>query len=216
MLAVGSIVVTGTIQGLRQIGSLDGLTGTSYGKLLIWKLIAVAAVIGVAAVARASTHGRLTLTTASVGAAGTGFDRPRLRRAITIESVLAIAVVVVTSLLMAANPSEATASAPFSSTLTSGGYLTQISVTPGRVGANEMHIYLSSPNGSLDQPDNVTVTIQDPSRDVDPINIEVAKAGAGHVINNAATFPYPATWRLVVTARYGFEEVKFSADVKIV
>jgi copper transport protein len=216
LLAVASVVVTGTLQGFRQVGSVDGLTGTSYGKLLIWKLIAVAAVIGVAAVARASTHGRLVMTTASVGAAGTGFDRPRLRRAIIIESVVAIAIVIVTSLLMAANPSEATASAPFSTTLTSGGYLSQISVTPGRVGANEMHIYLSSPNGSLDQPDNVTVTIQDPSRDVDPINIEVAKAGAGHVINNGATFPYPATWRLVVTARYGFEEVKFSADVKIV
>jgi copper transport protein len=216
LLAVASVVVTGTIQGFRQVGSLDALTGTSYGKLLIWKLVAVAAVIGLASVARASTHGRLVMTTASVGAAGAGFDRPRLRRAVTIESMLAVAVIVVTSLLMAANPSEATASTPFSSTLTSGGYLAQISVTPGRVGANEMHVYLSSPNGTLDQPDNVTVTIQDPSRDVDPIEINVVKAGAGHVINNAATFPYPATWTLVVTARYGFDEVKFSADVKIV
>jgi copper transport protein len=215
-LAVASVVVTGTIQGLRQVGSIDGLTGTSYGKLLIWKLIAVAAVLVVASVARASTHGRLALTGASVGAAGAGFDRPRLRRAITIEAVLAVAVIIVTSFLMAANPSEATASAPFSTTLTSEGYLATITVAPARVGANEMHIYLSSPNSSLVQPDNVTVTIQDPSRDVDPIKIDVSKAGAGHVINNAATFPYPATWKLVVTARYGFDEVTFSADVKVV
>ena len=216
LLAIASIVVTGTIQGFRQVGSLDALTGTSYGKLLIWKLVAVAGVIAVAAVARAATHGRLALTTATVGAAGVGFDRGRLRRALTIESALAIAVVVVTSLLMSANPSQATASAPFSSTLTSEGYLATITVAPGRVGLNEVHIDLSSPNSSLVQPDDVTVTIQDPSRDVDPIEIEVAKAGAGHVISNAATFPYPATWRLVVTARYEFEEVSFSADVKVV
>jgi copper transport protein len=221
-LAVISVVVSGTIQGFRQVGSLDGLTGTSYGKLLIWKLIAVAAVLGIAAVARASTHGRLTLNPApasapvSVGAAAGGFDRPRLLRAITIEAALAAVVVVVTSVLMASNPSQASATAPFSSTLTSSGYLATITVSPGRVGANEMHIYLSSPNSSLVQPDAVTVTIQDPSRDVDPIKIDVTKAGAGHVINNSASFPYAATWRLVVTARYGFDEVKFSADVKVV
>jgi copper transport protein len=190
--------------------------------LLIWKLIAVAAVLGIAAVARASTHGRLTLkpapaaAPASVGAAAGGFDRPRLRRAVTLEAILAVVVIVITSLLMASNPSQASATAPFSSTITSGGYLATITVSPGRVGANELHIYLSSPNSSLVQPDAVDVTIQDPSRDVDPIKIEVTKAGAGHVINNGASFPYATTWRLVVTARYGFDEVKFSADVKVV
>jgi copper transport protein len=222
MLAVATVVVSGAVQGLRQVGSLDALTATSYGKLLIWKLIAVAGVLAVAAVARRATHGRLSLTSplvgASVGAAAAddGFDRPRLRRAVSIEVVLAAAVVVVTSLLMAANPSQAVASAPFSSTLTSNGYLATITVAPGRVGSNEVHVYLSSPNSSLDQPDAVSVTIQDPARDVNPITIDVTKAGAGHVISNAASFPYAATWRLVVTARYGFDEVKFTADVKVV
>ncbi len=222
IVAVATIVVSGSVQALRQVGSFDALTGTSYGKLLIWKLVIVAAVFGVAAVARQSTHGRLSLTNpvveASVGAAGVdeGFDRGRLQRAITIESMLAVAVVVVTSLLMAANPSAATASAPFSSTLTSNGYLANISVAPARVGSNELHVYLSSPNSSLEQPDAVKVTIQDPSRDIDPIAIDVGKAGAGHYINNAATFPYATTWRLVVTARYGFDEVVFTTDVKIV
>jgi copper transport protein len=222
LLAVTTVVVSGTIQGFRQVGSLDGLTSTSYGKLLIWKLIAVAAVLAVAAVARASTHGRLlSLRRPAIGlsvgaASGTVYDRPRLRRAITVESLLAVAVVVVTSLLMAANPSQATASAPFSSTQTSNGYLATITVSPGRVGANEMHLYLSSPNSSLDQPDAVTVTIQDPSRGVDPITIDTTKAGAGHFINNAASFPYAATWTLVLKARYGFDEVVFTADVRVV
>jgi copper transport protein len=222
LLAVTSIVVTGTIQGFRQIGSIDGLTGTSYGKLLIWKVVAVAGILVVATVARASTHGRLSLrsaavpTPASVGAASAGFDRARLRRAISIETFLAVVVVVVTSLLMASNPSEASASAPFSSTLTSAGYLATIDVAPARVGANEVHIYLSSPNSSLEQFDNATVTIQDPSRNVDPIKIDVLRAGADHVISNAATFPYAATWTMVVKVRYGFKEVVFTADVKVV
>ena len=220
LLAVVTVVVTGTIQGFRQVGSWDALTSTDYGKLLIWKLIAVAAVLAVAAVARAATHGRLVVARprveASVGAAAVGsYDRARLRRAVTLESILAVVVIVITSLLMASNPSEATAAAPFSATLTSEGYLATITVAPGRVGSNEVHIFLSSPNSSLDQPDDVKVTIQDPARDVDPISLTVSKAGAGHVISTA-TFPYAATWRMVVTARYEFDEVKFNADVEIV
>jgi copper transport protein len=224
-VAMTTIVVSGVAQAVRQVGSLDALTGTSYGKLLIWKLIVVAGVLAVAAVARRSIHGRLfnrSLTLASVGASvgaaavDDDFDRGRLRRAISIESVLAIVIVVITSLLMAANPSQAAVSAPFSSTLTSNGYLATVTVAPARVGPNDLHIYLSSPNSSLDQPDAVTVTIDDPFRDVNPITLDVTKAGAGHYISNAATFPYAATWRLVVTARYGFDEVVFTNDVKVV
>ena len=222
MVAVTTVVISGSIQGLRQIGSLDALTGSSYGKLLIWKLVIVGAVLAVAAVARQSTHGRLRARTAaaatSLGAAGSdqGFDRPRLRRAVTFEAMLAVAIVVVTSLLMASNPSLAAASTPFSSTLTSNGYLATINVAPARVGTNDVHLFLSSPSSSLTEPDAITVTIQDPSRGVNPITIDVTKAGPGHYTTNAATFPYAATWQLVVTARYSFDEVVFKADVKVV
>jgi copper transport protein len=215
--AVVVIVASGAMQSLRQVGSFSALTDTSYGRLLIWKLIAVVAALAVAAVARMAVHARLARTRPGARTAvGDGFDRPRLQRAVTIEVLLALAIVVVTSLLMAANPSQATASAPFSATVTSNDYLADIGVAPARVGSNEMHIYLSSPNSSLEQPDAVIVTIQDPSRDVNPIAIDIAKAGAGHFVNNATSFPYAATWRLVVKARYGFQEQTFTADVKVV
>ncbi len=217
LLAVVGLVISGALQGVRQIGSFDALTSTSYGTLLIRKLLAVVAVVAVAAVARKATHGRLTLSSASVGAAvDPTFDRGQLGRAMIVEVVLAAVVVVFTSLLMAANPSQAAAAAPFSSTQTSNGYVATISVSPARVGGNEVHLFVSNPTSSLVQPDAVTVTIQDPSRSVDPITVDVIKAGAGHYINNATTFPYAATWRLTLTARYGFDEVTFTADVKVV
>ena len=225
LLSVGAIVFTGTIQGVRQVGSLDALTGTSYGKLLIWKVVAVAAVLAVATVARRATHGRLGFTAAVAGAslsaatmedtAIDGFDRPRLRRAVSIEAVLGVVVIVITSLLMAANPTKAISTGPFSSTLTSNGYLATVLVDPARVGDDDVHLYLGSPSSSLAQPDAVSVTIQDPSRSVDPIALELEKTGAGHYISSAATFPYAATWRMVITARYGFEEVTFTTDVPI-
>ncbi|MGZ4722694.1 MAG: hypothetical protein ACXV8L_00625, partial [Ilumatobacteraceae bacterium] len=65
-------------------------------------------------------------------------------------------------------------------------------------------------------PDAIAVTIQDPLRGVNPITIDVTKAGPGHYTTNSATFPYAATWRLVATARYGFNEIVFTTDVKVV
>lgn len=54
-LALGAIValiVTGTYQAWRQVGSLDALKSTDYGKLLIAKLVAFAALIVAAAFSR--------------------------------------------------------------------------------------------------------------------------------------------------------------------
>ena len=79
-----------------------------------------------------------------------------------------------------------------------------------------MHIYLSSPGGSLDQPDDVQVQISDPTRDVAPIDIAVQPAGASHYIADTAEFPYAGTWTLTINARYHqFDEIPFTTSVKI-
>ena len=215
-LALGSvavIVVSGIVQSVRQLGSFDALTSTSYGTLLIWKVVAVIVLIGVATLSRRLVHGRL------IGARRPGeivTDVPRLRRAIAVEVVIALAIVTLTSLLMASNPSAEGAGRPFSTQLIDGDYLAVITVDPGRSGPNELHLYLSNAVSSLNQPDEVTVEISDPSRDVAPIEIEIFRSGAGHYTGYEATFPYAAEWTMTVRARYNeFDEVTFTTTVPI-
>jgi copper transport protein len=201
--SMSAVVASGTVQSIRQVGSFDALTNTTYGTVLIWKLVLVLAVLGVAALSRRISR-RDTL------------DRSRLRRAVGIELLVAAAIVVTTSLLMAANPSQAVTAKPFSTSLVQDQYLASITIQPGRVGGNEMHIYLSNVDSSLIQPESVTVQISDPSRDVAAINVPVSPSGAGHFTANAATFPYATNWKLVVTARYGdFDQVQFATTVPI-
>jgi copper transport protein len=208
------VAASGVVQSFRQLGSglssgqgsgqgvWHQLTNSAYGRLLLWKVVAVVAVIGVASVSRTIVRQRTEL------------DRPRLLRTITIEVVVATVIVGLTSLLMAANPTAASAS-PVSVTIVNGDYLASIAVSPGQRGPNELHIYLSSASSSLDQPDDITVEIVDPSRDV-PITIPVERAGAGHFTTGEANFPYPATWTLTVTARYhSFDVYTFSTQVTI-
>ena len=205
-LALGMIAVlvgTGSVQAIRQLGSFDALTDTTYGTVLIRKLVVVAILLVIAFVSRRIVHRE-------------DVDMPRLGRSITVEALTAITIVVFTSLLMASNPSNVVASKPFSVTLIDGDYLASITVEPGRVGSNEMHLYLSDAVSSLAQPDSVTVEISDPTRDVTALQIPVTRSGAGHFTTSTATFPYATTWTLIVTARYNtFDEVQFTSQIPI-
>ncbi|MCU1386902.1 MAG: putative Copper resistance protein CopC, partial [Ilumatobacteraceae bacterium] len=212
--AIAAVIASGVVQSIRQLGSIDALRSTHYGTVLIWKVVFVAVLLFVANVSRRVVRRRRGLEP-TVGAEEI-VDRPRLRRAVTIEGILAIAIVVSTSMLMAANPSEVAASRPFSIQLLDGTYLAAVTIEPGHIGANELHIYLSSAESSLIEPDEVHVEISDPSRAVAAIDIPVTRSGASHYTTPTATFPYAATWTLLITARYNtFDEVQFTAKVPI-
>jgi copper transport protein len=74
--AVVLLLVTGTYQAWREVRSLGALTGTSYGRLLLLKLVVVAGVLAVAAVSR-SVVLRVTGSAAGPGDPVTGGRVPR-------------------------------------------------------------------------------------------------------------------------------------------
>ena len=157
------------MQAFRQVGSFDALTSTPLRQVADLEADhrrrGAGSRRGRPAIdARPAGGDRSPRVEASVGAASptSGFDRARLRRAVSIESMLAVAVVIVTSLLMAANPSLAAAVGAVLVDTDEQRISGDDHRRTGRVGSNEVHIYLSSPNSSLDQPDAVAVTIQDP------------------------------------------------------
>jgi copper transport protein len=115
------IVVTGMVQGWRQLGSLQALGATGYGRLLVAKVAAFLILVAVAGRSRVLVRRRLTaLVGAGVpdlgarGAAGPGLgDDPDasslwlLRRLVLAEVIIAIVVLAVTALLGIATPPRA-------------------------------------------------------------------------------------------------------------
>jgi copper transport protein len=117
------IVVTGMVQGWRQLGSLQALGDTGYGRLLVAKVAVFLLLIAVAGRSRVLVRRRLTAR-AVVGAATP--DRPTrdaalpgpsdgidtsspwlLRRLVLAEVIIAIVVLAVTALLGIATPPRA-------------------------------------------------------------------------------------------------------------
>ncbi|MBC7271582.1 MAG: copper resistance protein CopC/CopD [Streptomyces sp.] len=125
--SVTVLVVTGTYQSWRGLGPLDALTSTSYGRLLLAKLAAVALLLTAATFSRRWT--RSPAVSAPVGArvpamAGGGppeapGDRtpppalteepsPRaLRRSVLVEAVIGVVVLVLTTVLTSTLPGRA-------------------------------------------------------------------------------------------------------------
>ncbi|MFD0568387.1 copper resistance CopC/CopD family protein [Kitasatospora gansuensis] len=97
-LAFGSVtvlVLTGVYQSWRGVGSWSALTGTEYGLLLLIKIGCVAVMLGAAWFSR-----RWIARPAADGADGAA----GLRRSVLVEAVVAVAVLVVTTMLTSAPP----------------------------------------------------------------------------------------------------------------
>jgi copper transport protein len=206
-IAMILVVASGTIQSIRQLDSVDALTDSTYGKWLLLKLAAVGLVLCGALASRYATYGGL------IGSRRT--DREVLRRALAVELVAGLIVLGATGALTG-TPPPGNAPTVYSTTATSGDYLMSLTVDPVRSGPTEMHIYLSSPGGSLDQPDSVTATIANPTRDIAAVQLQLEPSGPGHYSTLGATLPFTGTWTITVEARYGeFDLVTFHATFDV-
>ena len=203
-LAFGSVVVlatSGVVQGWRQVGTLDSLTSTTYGHLLLVKTGLVALVLTVAWFSRRFVR------------AGT---IERLGPAVRGEVGLAAVVLVMTALLVNAPPAITQQAKPFAATLFAGSRTATVDIAPARSGANVMHIYLFDPNGTLQPAASIKAQISLASRDLGPISVPLVNAGPNHAITNDLQFPFAGAWTVEVMAQFGeFDETTFTASVPV-
>lgn len=184
------LVCTGVFQGWRQVGTLDALKTTPYGKLLIVKTALVAAMLGFAWLSRRATHAKWSPDTAG-----------RVRMTVGIETGVAVAVLVVTSLLVNAVPAKTLAAAPQSGELTSATLLVDYTVSPGRSGANEIHLYALTKAGQPKEIPAMTLKLSLPGRGIAAIPVPLEVAGPGHYQSLSFAIPIKGRWRMDVVAR---------------
>jgi copper transport protein len=185
---VAVIVATGTFQAWRQVGSVDGLTETTYGRLLLVKLGVFVALVAVAAASRRWLRAR----SASPG----GLAPLRLR--VAGEAVLGAAVLAVTALLVNAQPARSALALPYSSELRAEHVLVDVVVDPAKAGPTAVHLYTLTPEGAVEGVQQVTATFDLPAKDIAPIPVPLTQAGPGHFLTTGFDLPLPGRWRLTV------------------
>ena len=177
-VTVPVIIATGVAQTLKLAGGLDDVTSTDWGRLLLTKVTVVAALLAVAGVSRWLLH--------HDGAAS-------IRRTVIAEAVLGVAVVAMAAGMVALPPVPPAPSQPFNEQLASNGLLALISLSPGRVGGNEVHITLTPQGGSLTPVLGATARVALPDGDIPFSPVTLVLEGPNH-FSGSITFPRSGSW----------------------
>ncbi|MDZ7732406.1 MAG: CopD family protein [Acidimicrobiia bacterium] len=161
------LVATGSVQSWRQVGSLDALTGTTYGQVLLAKLVLVAGIVAVAALSRTVVRrhwiaGSVQPVPAGPGAqraSGTTPEGTRLRRSVGFEVVLGAAVLLATAVLVNLQPAVEAVDAPYATQLDAEELTVDFVVDPARSGPLDVHVYTLGEAGMPVEVDDVFVDL---------------------------------------------------------
>ena len=182
------ITVTGTIQGIRQVRAVDGLRTTDYGRLLLIKVLLVVLVVLFGAMSRSIVR--------------RGLD-DRIRRSVAAETGIAVAVLVATSLLVAANPNAAADVKPYSALHVVQGIEVEVTAVPTHTGPVTFHIYAIDPSSTLQTQFAATAALSLPSRGITNVAAPLQVTGHAHWTGDNIDIPIRGTWTLTVDVTIG-------------
>lgn len=176
--AIPLALVTGVAHAWRLSGGVAHLTDTTWGDLLLVKVAVVLVVLGLAAWARRRLRG---------GGAGA------VRRTVRTELAAGLVILGLTAALAGEPPRLPVPSRPYDETLAGSGVIASVSISPGRVGANEMHVLLTPPGGSITPIAGLAVRVSLPSAGIPPSPGTVIPEGPNH-FSGTVTFTEPGEW----------------------
>lgn len=207
LACVIAIAITGVVQAYIDVRSFDGLLHSTYGVLVIVKVVLLLVLIGF------GWANRLRILPALRRLADRGESPGRggaaARRSMRGELVVMVAVFGVTAALVSYAPPIDAASGPFSITTSLGPAELEMTVEPARVGLNTVHIYLIDAKTGVQftATKEFTVTAKLPPKGIGPLPLQANLAGPGHYVLSSAVLSPGGTWQLLVTDRVSeFEE----------
>ncbi len=180
LVAVPVIVATGVAQTLKLSGGLDDVSATTWGRLLLGKVMLVIMMVALGGVSRWLLR--------HDGAAS-------IRRTVLVEGVIGLLVIGLAAGMVAQPPRPSVPAIPFNQAVTASGVIAAVTINPGSVGSNEMHVLITPPGGSLTPVASVTARVSLPSAGIPNSPITLTPEGSNHYSGNV-TFPESGEWTL--------------------
>ena len=180
--AIPMTVLTGLWQTWHLVPAIGDITQTTWGKALLVKTCFVIAAVTLGGFARWLVQ------------RGEGSS---IHRIVVVEFLIATVVLGVTAGMLSQSPEVRAANAVFSTQLVEGDMIVGVAVTPGRVGNNEIHVTVTTPNGSLSPVDNITMRLTLPASEVPTITAAITELGPNHFVGTLSILS-PGTWTLEI------------------
>jgi copper transport protein len=207
--AVGVLVLTGVAQAIVLVGTVDALVTSTYGWLLVVKVLLVLGILGVAGMSRRM----VTPIVERVDRAPN-----RLRGFVAAEAVVAVVVLGLTSVLVQTTPaSTASQSLPTTQTATmrSPLFTLSIDIEPASIGENQIHMYASTLDGQEATVVEWHVSASNPDQGIEAIDAQVLPLSASHAIGSVG-LPSAGNWKFRFDLRVSEkDEDQVFADIQI-
>jgi copper transport protein len=188
LVVVCVVVATGLYQAWRQVGSVDALASTRYGRELGVKVLLVAVGVAAASISR-SVVPRWSSDPSSVAV---------LRRSVLTEVLVLSAVLGVTSALVVTEPARTAYRPTVSSDLTIAGDTVQVWSVPDGERRVQVHLAVLGADGQPTEPQDLSATASLPANDIGPLPVPLTPAGTGHSVGEVQV-PVAGVWRIAVT-----------------
>ncbi|MFB4197810.1 copper resistance CopC/CopD family protein [Streptomyces carpaticus] len=214
VLASASVVVlagTGLYRAWRQVGSVEALTGTRYGMLLVLKLAALGVVLWAAALTRAQVRRRYAPGAGPVR--GEPFARRQLSWTLRVETGFVLVVLAVTSVLAATPPGSRPDPVPVADgggrqagpyraeeTLEDGGGVL-VELDPARTGPTVLRVTVTDGLGGAREVPEVTASLTLSAEELGPLPVTLTPAGPGAYRADDLLLPRPGDWQLELKVR---------------
>jgi copper transport protein len=216
LVCVIAIAITGGVQALVLVRTLDALVATAYGRAVLIKVILFCVLLGFGVLQRR----RIIPALEALARAGStpGAVGALLRRTLRREGLILLGVFGVTAALISYTPAIDANAGPFSATTTIGPAQLELTVDPARVGENTIHLYLidARTGAQFTQTKELDVTASLPAKRIGPLPLKANLSGPGHYTFNATSFVPAGTWQLQITDRVSdFNEYLKTVDVPI-
>jgi copper transport protein len=234
--SVVALTVTGTAMSLPLVRTVDAVTSTTYGWILLAKVGVAGAVVAIAAYNRrqlvpaiatlavpaggsagASPPETTETTTATTPETAAGPDAradawAALGRTVRAEALLLVVVLGLTGFLVTTQPAAEAAGVTgptmLSAPLTDEFRLDLI-VTPSAVGLNTIHVFAVEPSGQpTGEVDELRLEFTYLDEGIGPFVVEPYAAGPGHWTASIEDLRFAGDWEVRVVAGLGFDEAE--------
>jgi copper transport protein len=220
-VAVLVLIASGTYSAFRGIGTVHAIFHTTYGLLIVGKVVLLAAILVVANLSRRLVRRRTVayaMTDAVVAEDVDVADDPvgteRLRRAVYVETVIAFAVLGFSALLVAQPRGKEALAADYRKPVSrtaplGGGQTVTVTADPGEHGPVSLRIELSKGVTAT----SVTANAVQRTAEIGPLPVKLTREGPG-LYDGSASLPVGGTWEIdLVVTTSGFNAT--TTDVEL-
>jgi copper resistance protein D len=211
IVCVATLLLTGVVNSWYLVGSVSALTGTGYGRLLLFKLALFAGMVGIAAVNWSRLTPKLEQN-ADVTAAQRA--QRQLRRNAAIEAAMGAVIIAIVAVLGTLPPAGHThheaagaipADASFQHIHTEDG-MADVTIEPGHVGVANVTIHLWDEDGNELAARQVTLTLVPPAAGAQSITRPALQDSDGLWHVGRLKLLQPGDWTVTVNALLGADK----------